>query len=215
MKFEIKPIEIKEEMIIIDSFIDTDEYIPEEFEENAKEYDGKIKEFKKNESEKLFDYLYNHNKTTVVNFTPHSQIEHEVQLSFKIETKEVVIETITPEIKSAYAFKDIKVYNYEILKQLKKELEIERKEFLQEKIINNFERDYIVQILRIPEEYVDGFIFYIVEDQTLIDALKAKNKTMVSFRLSYLATDYLKLKENEIQPKENKNEQQMEPAKNE
>lgn len=100
-------------------------------------------------------------------------------------------------------------------KQLKKELEIERKEFLQEKIINNFERDYIVQILRIPEEYVDGFIFYIVEDQTLIDALKAKNKTMVSFRLSYLATDYLKLKENEIQPKENKNEQQMEPAKNE
>ena len=100
-------------------------------------------------------------------------------------------------------------------KQLKKELEIERKEFLQEKIINNFERDYIVQILRIPEEYVDGFIFYIVEDQTLIDALKAKNKTMVSFRLSYLATDYLKLKENEIQLKENKNEQQMEPAKNE
>ena len=54
-----------------------------------------------------------------------------------------------------------------------------------------------------------------MEDQTLIDALKAKNKTMVSFRLSYLATDYLKLKENEIQPKENKNEQQMEPAKNE
>lgn len=100
-------------------------------------------------------------------------------------------------------------------KQLKKELEVERKEFLQEKIINNFERDYIIQILKIPDEYVDGYIFYIVEDQTLIDALKAKNKTMVSFRLSYLATDYLKLKENEIQPKENKNEQQMEPAKNE
>ena len=100
-------------------------------------------------------------------------------------------------------------------KQLKKELEVERKEFLQEKIINNFERDYIIQILKIPDEYVDGYIFYVVEDQTLVDALKAKNKTMVSFRLSYLATDYLKLKENEIEPKENKNEQQMEPAKNE
>ena len=85
-------------------------------------------------------------------------------------------------------------------KQLKKELEVERKEFLQEKIINNFERDYIIQILKIPDDYVDGYIFYVVEDQTLVDAIKARNKTMVSFRLSFLATEYLKLKQ--IKPKE-------------
>ncbi len=93
-------------------------------------------------------------------------------------------------------------------KQLKKELEVERKEFLQEKIINNFERDYIIQILKIPDEYVDGYIFYVVEDQTLVDAIKARNKTMVSFRLSFLAAEYLKLKQIKPNEPEGKTENQ-------
>ena len=183
MKFEIKPIEIKEEMIIIDSFIDTDEYIPEEFEEDAKEYDGEIKEFKKNESEKLFDYLYNHNKTTVVNFTPHSQIEyeHEVQLSFKIETKEVVIETITPEIKSAYAFKDIKVYNYEILKQLKKELEIAE--------IDPFKFNVSFD----EKQKFDVFVFYKKNGYAhkVYGIVHRKNKGLTNSMLALLADDNL------------------------
>lgn len=93
-------------------------------------------------------------------------------------------------------------------KQLKKELEVERKEFLQEKIINNFERDYIIQILKIPDEYVDGYIFYVVEDQTLVDAIKARNKTMVSFRLSFLAAEYLKSKQIKPNDPEGKTENQ-------
>lgn len=93
-------------------------------------------------------------------------------------------------------------------KQLKKELEVERKEFLQEKIINNFERDYIIQILKIPDEYVDGYIFYVVEDQILVDAIKARNKTMVSFRLSFLAAEYLKLKQIKPNEPEGKTENQ-------
>ena len=122
MKFEIKPIKIKEKVIIVESFIDPDEYIPEEFKEIAKEYESEIKEFKKIESEKLFDHLYNNNETVIVYHTPNSQLEHELNLCFNITNEEVVIETITPEIKSGFAFEKVEVYNHEIVKQLKKEL---------------------------------------------------------------------------------------------
>lgn len=98
--------------------------------------------------------------------------------------------------------------------QLKKELEIERKEFLQTKINTTFEKDYLIGILKIPAEYTDGFIFYIVEDQELVDAVKIKNKTKVAFRLSELATEYLKLKEPEIKTGE-EIKTANEPKKNE
>ena len=79
-------------------------------------------------------------------------------------------------------------------KQLKAELEVERKEFLQYKINSNFDSEYIMNQLHIPEEYVQGFVFYIVEDEELKAAAKAKNKTLISFRMSALAVDFLKLK---------------------
>lgn len=79
-------------------------------------------------------------------------------------------------------------------KQLKAELEVERKEFLQSKINANFDSEFIMNQLHIPEEYVEGFVFYIVEDTELKAAAKAKNKTLITFRMSALAVDYLKLK---------------------
>ena len=79
-------------------------------------------------------------------------------------------------------------------KQLKAELEVERKEFLQNKINANFDSEYIMNQLHIPEEYVEGYVFYIVEDAQLKEAVKAKNKTLITFRMSALAVDYLKLK---------------------
>jgi hypothetical protein len=83
-------------------------------------------------------------------------------------------------------------------KQLKAELEVERKEFLQYKINTNFDSEFIMNQLHIPEEFVSGFVFYIVEDEQLKAAAKAKNKTLISFRMSALAVDFLKLKN--IQP---------------
>lgn len=77
-------------------------------------------------------------------------------------------------------------------KQLKKELEIERKEYIQFKIKNNFSEDYFISALKIPVDYVNGFIFYITEDRDLLNAIKAKNKTLIQFRLSELATLYKK-----------------------
>ena len=103
-------------------------------------------------------------------------------------------------------------------KQLKAELEIERKEFLQNKIYTNFDSEFITNQLHIPEEYVEGYVFYIVEDADLKTAIKAKNKTLITFRMSALAVDFLKLKN--LQPfypkiKEIETEEKLEPKKDE
>lgn len=84
---------------------------------------------------------------------------------------------------------------------LKKELVVERKELLQAKTSDYFERKYFIETLKIPDEYVDGFLFYIVENEKYVNAMKDKNKTMVTFVLSELAVEYLKLKEQETSNK--------------
>ena len=78
---------------------------------------------------------------------------------------------------------------------LKKELIIERKEILQDKVSDYFNKEYIVKSLLIPEEYVDGFKYFVVEDVPFSNAMKAKNKTQATFLLHQLAVDYLTLKE--------------------
>lgn len=81
---------------------------------------------------------------------------------------------------------------------LKKEVLVEKKEMLQLKTTDYFERDYFTKALKIPEIYVDGFLFYIVENERYAKAMKEKNKDMATFLLSGLAVEYLKLKEVEI-----------------
>lgn len=81
---------------------------------------------------------------------------------------------------------------------LKKELVVERKEILQAKTSDYFDRKYFTETLNIPEDYVDGFLFYIVENEKYTRAMKDKNKTMATFILSELASEYLKLKESEL-----------------
>jgi len=81
---------------------------------------------------------------------------------------------------------------------LKKELVVERKELLQAKTSDYFERKYFVDTLKIPEDFVDGFLFYVVDNERYARAMRDKNKTMATFILSELATEYLKLKEIDI-----------------
>ena len=81
---------------------------------------------------------------------------------------------------------------------LKKELVVERKEQLQDKTIDYFERKYFVETLKIPDEYVDGFLFYIVENEKFSNAMNDKNRVMAAFVLTELATEFLKLKEIEL-----------------
>ncbi len=76
---------------------------------------------------------------------------------------------------------------------LKKEVEVERKERLIVKIENQFKSNYFTKKLKIPEEYVKGFLYYIVDDAKLITYINEKNKGMSKFRMSELATEYLTL----------------------
>jgi len=80
---------------------------------------------------------------------------------------------------------------------LKKELEIEKKETLLEKLENQFGWDYFTDKLKIPKEYVRGFWYYAIEERRLVNALNTKNKTMAYFVLAELSTNYLELQKGE------------------
>jgi len=73
---------------------------------------------------------------------------------------------------------------------LKKEVEVEKKETLMDKVDGWFETKYFTQTLKIPAEYVKGFEYYIVEDAKFAEAVKSKNKTMATFIMNELAVRY-------------------------
>jgi hypothetical protein len=76
---------------------------------------------------------------------------------------------------------------------LKKELEVEKKELLIHKLEGWFEKKYFIENLKIPEEYVKGFLFYLVEDPKFTAAMKSQNKTMATFIMNDLAVKYNQL----------------------
>jgi hypothetical protein len=66
-------------------------------------------------------------------------------------------------------------------KQLKNELEIEKKEFAIVKLDDYFEDSFYTDVLKFPNEKVLGFKFYVVEDVTFLKALESKNKNLINF----------------------------------
>ncbi len=79
---------------------------------------------------------------------------------------------------------------------LKKELKVERKEYLLQKIEYMFKEEYFIENLKIPKEYLRGFWYYAVEEPKLEEALNNKNKMMARFIFSDLATKYLEILKN-------------------
>ena len=73
---------------------------------------------------------------------------------------------------------------------LKKEVAVERKERLLDKIGILYEDKYYIDTLKIPEIYIDDFQRYIIEDKEFTAALKVKNRTMMLFLISKLAVNY-------------------------
>ncbi|RTY90886.1 hypothetical protein [Flavobacterium sp. GT3R68] len=73
---------------------------------------------------------------------------------------------------------------------LKKELEVEKKEFWLQKLDQMFEVSHFVETLKIPSDYVKGFEYYIVENNTFVESLKSKNKIMATFLMGELAVKY-------------------------
>ena len=76
---------------------------------------------------------------------------------------------------------------------LKKEVEVEKKERLLQRIENQFGISFFTEKLKIPKEYVKAFWYYIVEDTKFVSALNARNKVVANFILSELAVKYLEL----------------------
>ena len=77
-------------------------------------------------------------------------------------------------------------------KMLKKELSVEKKEFLMAKLENLFEDKYYIEKLKIPEEFIKGFQYYCIEDVDFSRSLKEKNKTMSMFLIVGLASEFNK-----------------------
>jgi hypothetical protein len=86
-------------------------------------------------------------------------------------------------------------------KRLKKEIKIEKKEVALNKLNNLDEFNSYFTQLQIPEENIEGFKYYIVEDERLIAALNAKNIPLSKFIISELAVKFNKLQEDEKQSK--------------
>ena len=87
---------------------------------------------------------------------------------------------------------------------LKKELEVERKELIIKQIEDNFQDSYFTEKLKIPNDYVKAFLFYIADNEELKSTLIEKNKIKTDFVFAKLATEYttlLKEKENEVEAK--------------
>jgi hypothetical protein len=76
---------------------------------------------------------------------------------------------------------------------LKKELIVEKKETLMDKISDYYDEKYFTETLKIPPDYVKGFLFYIVEDEKFVEAVNSKNKTMATFVMNELAVNYIAL----------------------
>lgn len=75
-------------------------------------------------------------------------------------------------------------------KQLKKELEVSKKEILLAKMEFLYDDTFYIETLKIPEDHIKGFQYFLVEDAQFVSALKAKNKTMTMFLAAQLATKY-------------------------
>jgi len=73
---------------------------------------------------------------------------------------------------------------------LKKEIIVERKERMLNKVGVLYDDKYYIQTLKVPEIYIDDFQRYIIEDKEFAAALKIKNRTMMLFLISKLAVNY-------------------------
>lgn len=76
------------------------------------------------------------------------------------------------------------------IKMLRKAYETEKKEFAIEKVNGIYLDEQIEAELKVPKEYVRGFLFYVVEDEVFIAALNAGNKELARLNLIRLSESY-------------------------
>lgn len=78
-------------------------------------------------------------------------------------------------------------------KMLKKGVVIEKKEKELEKLDLWFDKEFYIKTLKIPDDYVDGFKLFALEDFDLLNSITSKNKTLATFLLGEIAVKYKSL----------------------
>lgn len=76
---------------------------------------------------------------------------------------------------------------------LKKELSIEKKEYLIQALDLIFDTTYYTDLLEIPADYVTGFKMYVVEFEEMDDLIKQKKEEVLTFYMLQLLEDFKEL----------------------
>jgi len=82
-------------------------------------------------------------------------------------------------------------------KKVKKEVDTELRAMLLKEIHNIYTPEEITAVLKVPDDTIDGFLFYAAEDAEFAATMKAKNETMAKFLMVSLAQKYLALSKDE------------------
>lgn len=75
-------------------------------------------------------------------------------------------------------------------RNLKMNVEVEKKEMSLKKLEYLFGDEYYIDTLKIPKEFIKGFQYYCVEDNGFLESLSLKDKTKAKFLMTGLATAY-------------------------
>jgi len=78
-------------------------------------------------------------------------------------------------------------------KRMKQLVAQEKREMLLEKLHNICTATEITDTFKVPEEHIDGFLYYVIEDKDVAAHIDAKNESLAKFRVTELAQKYLAL----------------------
>ena len=81
--------------------------------------------------------------------------------------------------------------------ELKKNVEVEKKQKMLEEIANMYPEDFYTHNLNIPKNYISGFYLFIIDDAEIMRSIKNKNTVKTEFLLTQLAKKYNKTTEND------------------
>jgi hypothetical protein len=74
---------------------------------------------------------------------------------------------------------------------LKKEIEVEKKEYTIRKLSEWFEAEFYSERFKIPTDYIEGFQYFLADDPQFENAVRSKNKTLTVFLMGEVAVQYL------------------------
>ena len=158
MKFEIKPINIKERTITVTA--EVNEY-SDDFKEQVKDFMEDTPTFKESEAIKLFNHLYENSPVDLVGFNHLGEYGERQNTTFSFETDEIITETLTPIVAQGIG----KNYNNEVLKQLNTRLKIATIDPTEYNVILDKEQKYDVfvslyNVILDKEQKYDVFVSF-------------------------------------------------------